>query len=78
MPDAAHLDLDQLIVSDPEILGGRPVFRNTRVPVDALFENLAAGRSLDQILASFKTLDKADVVRVLELTSERITAPRAA
>jgi uncharacterized protein (DUF433 family) len=74
----SQLDLDDLIVSNPEILGGRRVFRNTRVPVEALFDNLAAGMSLDQILVSFKTLDKADVVRVLELMSARLAEPKAA
>lgn len=72
------IDLDDLITSNPEILGGRRVFRNTRVPVEALFENLAAGRSLDEILTSFKTLDKSDVVRVLELTAAQLAEPRAA
>ena len=78
MADGRNLDLDDLITSDPEILGGRRVFRNTRVPVEALFENLAAGMSLDQILTSFQTLDRSDVVRVLELTSARLADPRAA
>ncbi len=73
-----ELDLDDLIVSNPEILGGRRVFRHTRVPVEALFDNLAAGMSLDQILSSFKTLDRSDVVRVLELTSAHLAAPKAA
>jgi uncharacterized protein (DUF433 family) len=78
MTDGRNLDLDDLITSDPEILGGRRVFRNTRVPVEALFENLAAGMSLDQILSSFRTLDRSDVVRVLELTSARLADPIAA
>ena len=73
-----NLDLDDLITSNPEILGGRRVFRNTRVPVEALFENLADGMSLDEILDSFPTLDRADVVRVLELTSSRLFASQAA
>ncbi len=73
-----QLDLDDFIVSNPEILGGRRVFRNTRVPVETLFDNLAAGMSLDQILSSFKTLDRADVVRVLELTSAHLAQPDAA
>jgi uncharacterized protein (DUF433 family) len=75
---SADLELDDLITSDPEILGGRRVFRGTRVPVEALFENLAAGMSLDQILSNFRTLDRSDVVRVLELTSARLADPRAA
>lgn len=78
MSEERNLDLDDLITSNPDILGGRCVFRNTRVPVEALFDNLAAGMSLDQILASFKTLDRSDVVRVLELTSARLAEPRAA
>ena len=78
MPDEQTLDLDDLIASNPDILGGRRVFRHTRVPVEALFDNLAAGMSLDQILASFKTLDRSDVVRALELTSAKLAAPRAA
>jgi uncharacterized protein (DUF433 family) len=65
-------------VSNPEILGGRRVFRNTRVPVEALFDNLAAGMSLDQILVSFNTLERADLVRVLELTSAQLAEPKAA
>ena len=69
------LDLDDLIVSNPEILGGRRVFRNTRVPVEALFENLADGMSLDEILQDFLTLDRADVVKVLELTSASLFPP---
>ena len=36
-----------VIVRDPDILGGRPVFRGTRVPVEVLFENLADGLSID-------------------------------
>jgi len=70
--------LDDLIVSNPEILGGAPVFRGTRVPIEALFDNLADGHALDEIIDSFPTLDRADVVRVLELTSARLAAPRAA
>jgi uncharacterized protein (DUF433 family) len=48
------------------VLGGRPVFRNARVPVEVLFENLADGLSLDEILDSYPTLDRDDVVAVLE------------
>ena len=61
--------LSDLITADPEVMGGRRVFRGTRVPVEVLFENLADGLSLDEILSEYETLDRADVVRVLELTS---------
>jgi uncharacterized protein (DUF433 family) len=70
--------LNDLIISDPEVMGGRRVFRHTRVPVEVLFENLADGMSLDEILDQYETLDRDDLVRVLELTSAALDRPRAA
>ena len=58
--------LHELVVSAPGVMNGRPVFRNTRVPVEVLFENLADGLSLDEILDAYPTLDRDDVVAVLE------------
>jgi uncharacterized protein (DUF433 family) len=73
-----NLTLDDLITSDPEVLGGRQVFRGTRVPIEVLFENLADGMSIDEILDEYDTLNRDDVVRVLELTSATLANPRAA
>jgi uncharacterized protein (DUF433 family) len=70
--------LDDIITRDPEIMGGRCVFRGTRVPIEAPFENLADGMSLDEILDEYQTLDRDDVVRVIELTSAGLAASRAA
>lgn len=72
------LTLDELIVSNPDVMGGRRVFRNTRVPVEVLFENLADGMSVDEILDEYETLDRDDVVTVLELTSKVMARTRAA
>ncbi len=55
-----------VIVRDPEILGGRPVFRGTRVPVEVLFENLEDGLSIDEIIESYPSLNKDDVIACLE------------
>ena len=55
-----------LVTSDPQVMGGAWVFRGTRVPVDSLFDNLADGLSLDEILRQFPTLDRADCAAVLE------------
>lgn len=73
MMRAAKASLDELIVSDPEIMGGRHVFRGTRVPVEVVFENLADGMSLDEILQEYETLNRDDVVRVLELTPAAVS-----
>jgi uncharacterized protein (DUF433 family) len=41
------------ITVDPEIVSGAPVFRNTRVPVEALLTNLEDGMSLEEFLDNF-------------------------
>lgn len=59
-------DLKQLpITVDREILGGRPVFAGTRVPVDALWSNLADGASLDDFLDWFPTVSREQAEAVL-------------
>jgi uncharacterized protein (DUF433 family) len=58
--------MSDVIVRDPEILGARPVFRGTRVPVEVLFENLEDGLSIDEIIASYPSLSKADLIACLE------------
>ena len=45
-----------VVVSDPEILGGTPCFRGTRVPVDSLIDYLEAGDSLDEFLDNFPSV----------------------
>jgi uncharacterized protein (DUF433 family) len=63
---------DLLIVRDPDILGGIPVVRGTRVPVDVLFDDLADGLTLDEILEAYPTLDREEVVNALELARKRL------
>ncbi len=50
---------------DPEILGGTPVFAGTRVPIDALWGNLAEGASLEEFLDWFPTVERAQAEAVL-------------
>ena len=60
-------ELRQLPVSaDPDVVSGALVFRGTRVPVDALIENLEAGLSLDEFLDNFPTVSREQAVQVLE------------
>ncbi len=64
--------LDQIpgVHSDPEILGGTPVFAGSRVPVRALFDYLEHGRALAEFLDDFPTVKKALAVGVLEHMKE--------
>lgn len=57
---------DLPITIDPEIVSGTPVFRGTRVPIQTLFDYLADGYTLDEILDYFPTIHRQDAVRVLE------------
>jgi uncharacterized protein (DUF433 family) len=59
---------------DPEVMGGRLVFRGTRIPVEVLFENLADGMSLDEILDAYPGLNRADAVAAIELAGQRLVA----
>ena len=59
-----------LIQSDPEILGGTPVFAGTRVPVQTLFEYLEAGDSLDKFLEEFPSVSRERAIAVLEAARE--------
>lgn len=59
-----------VIQRDPEILGGTPVFRGTRVPIQTLFDHLEAGDSLDTFLNDFPSVTREVAVAVLELARE--------
>lgn len=63
-----------VIVSDPEVLGGRPVFRGTRVPVEVLFENLEDGLTIDDIVDAYPSLVRADLVTALEEACAKLKA----
>lgn len=63
-----------VITRDVDILGGTPVFRGTRVPFQALIDYLKAGHSIEVFLEDFPTVQREQVLDVLELTSEMVTA----
>jgi uncharacterized protein (DUF433 family) len=66
---------DQLpIHSDPDILGGTPVFVGTRVPVQTLLDYLEAGDPLDEFLDDFPSVTREQAVAVLELAKEMLLA----
>jgi uncharacterized protein (DUF433 family) len=52
--------------SDPDILGGAPVFVGTRVPVQSLFDYLEGGETLDEFLRQFPSVRKAQAIAALE------------
>ncbi len=60
----------RVVHSDPEILGGTPVFVGTRVPVRTLLEYLEAGHGLDEYLDSFPSVRRDQAITFLEAAAE--------
>ena len=69
------MNTSDLIVSDPDILGGTPVFKGTRVPIKTLFEYLEDNYSLEEFLECFPSVTKDLACRVLEQSELALLAP---
>jgi uncharacterized protein (DUF433 family) len=54
------------VTIDPEIVSGTAVFSGTRVPIDALINNLEDGLTLDEFLDNFPTVARKQALQVLE------------
>jgi uncharacterized protein (DUF433 family) len=61
------MDEKPVVHSDPEIMGGTPVFYGTRVPFSTLFDYLEAGDPLDVFLDHFPSVSRSQAVAALEL-----------
>jgi uncharacterized protein (DUF433 family) len=73
---------ESVISRNPEIMGGTPVFRGTRVPVQTLLDYLAVGETVDDFRAGFPSVARQQVLDFLDETKDawsplpRETAPR--
>lgn len=65
-------DIPKVIHSDPEIMGGEPVFVGTRVPARTLFDFLEAGDSLHEFLSDFPSVSREQAVAALEVAREAV------
>ena len=68
------LTLEQIVHRDPEILGGTPVFRGTRVPIRSLFDYLEGGETLDEFLRQFPSVRREQAIALFELARENLAA----
>jgi uncharacterized protein (DUF433 family) len=64
--------LSDVIIKDPETLGGTPVFRGTRVPFQALLDYLEGGQTLDEFLDAFPTVTREAAIAALEHAKELV------
>jgi uncharacterized protein (DUF433 family) len=58
--------MSEVIVKSPDVLGGVPVFRGTRVPFQTLLDYIEGGQSLDEFLSDFPTVSREAAVASLE------------
>lgn len=63
-----------VVHSDPEILGGTPVFVGTRVPVQALIDYIEGGHALEQFLDDFPTVTRELAIAALEQAKAHLIA----
>ena len=61
----------KVIYSDTHVLGGTPVFKGTRVPMQTLIDYLEAGESIEDFLEGFPTVSRKQVIIFLEEAKEK-------
>ena len=66
-----HIDVEQFgrITMDPEVMGGKPCIRGMRVTVGMIVGAMAAGRTIEQLLADFPYVEDADIREALALAA---------
>jgi uncharacterized protein (DUF433 family) len=67
----------QVVTVDPDVLGGTPVFKGTRVPVQSLFDFLEAGDSIEEFLQNFPTVERDQVIALLHTAREKVMTTSA-
>lgn len=68
------MEIKDIISIDPDVLGGQPVFKGTRVTIETLFDHLEAGVSLDEFLNDFPTVTKEQAIAILEIANKLMTS----
>jgi uncharacterized protein (DUF433 family) len=72
------MDLNEIITIDNDILGGQPVFKGTRIPVESLFDHIEAGVPLDEFLEEFPTVSKDQAIALLTIANKLLTSKNVA
>lgn len=66
------MTVKDIINIDPETMGGTPVFKGTRVPVQSLFDHLGGNVPLEEFLDDFPTVSKDQATTLLEMAAAAI------
>ena len=68
------MDIRDAVHSDPETLGGTPVFIGTRVPVQSLFDYIEGGDTLDEFLRQFPSVTRERSLAALDAARDLVLA----
>ena len=68
------MNVNQIVHSDPEIMGGEPVFVGTRVPVRTLLDYLEGGDTLEVFLDNFPSVSREQAIAFLEEAGRALVA----
>ena len=68
------IERSRVIQSDPDVLGGTPVFVGTRVPAQSLFDYLEGGETLDEFLRQFPSVTREQAIAALDLARDSLLA----
>lgn len=64
--------MNKLITQDPDILGGKPIIKGTRMSVESILELLASGMEIDEILKDYPILKKEHILVAVEYASKLV------
>jgi uncharacterized protein (DUF433 family) len=66
------MDWHQHIEANPKILYGKPVIKNTRIPVDMILEKLAVGDTIDDLLKAYPKITREDINACLLFAADAV------
>lgn len=66
--------MEEMIVSDPKVMMGKPVIRGTRITVESIVERLGAGESIESILVAHPRLTREAVLAAVSFAAEALKA----
>ncbi|MDY8108595.1 DUF433 domain-containing protein [Fulvimarina sp. 2208YS6-2-32] len=66
------MNWNDLFESKPDVMSGAVVFKETRIPIEALFDNLASGLSLDEVLQNFPRIGRERAEAALQLAAREL------
>jgi len=64
--------MSDLIESNPEILGGKPIIKGTRIPVALIYELISLNYTIDEIQEEYPHLDRQVILKVIELGKDAL------